>query len=858
MISFNPNSLNLFTNRICMKKWITLGLSLCVTILQAQTTLPAAWNFSTPGITAPPVGWSLDNSRAGGTGGQTYAFGTGDNLSCRFDAAGENLVVFFADKPGQLSYYVSPQNAGNPWSGLFEVQESTDGSVWSNLRTFTSQSTTTTNFTNGKRTDNLASTTRYVRFVFTTKTSGNFALDSVLIQPAPPPVNASIQIKQNGNVIVGGSTFVVGNTSATTFTIENKGTGQTLYLDSVSFIGTSSSDYSVSNFPDSVSANSSAIFTLNFSPAQNGSRKAAMHIYSSDADRSNYTINLYGIGGNLASEPAQAPALNLSNKMAYGFDLTILPPVQVPEHYIVLMYKGGTGIDKPLDGVTYKRGDYIGSAQVLYVGDSAGMVRPTHIFANTIYAMNAYSFNGPSGFENYYTTNAGFRALTTPGKSMGTYYNGINSNAPNFVSTLTQKINPHDTIYYSQYISRFVNPFIVRDTSGGKKVVNCVYTTLPYVYNEPFLFWNGTNGATLTREHTYPQSWMPTRSLPTWPNAANGKELPEYNDLHHLFPADQAYGNGVRSNYPLGEVVSNPQPSPSGLGVLGKDANGNTVYEPNNEHKGDAARAIFYMCTAYNGISGNNWSIPSTQDQDVLKKWHFQDLPDNWEIARHEFIYAQQHNRNPFIDSINFVCRIDFRNMTWIASPGTCGVDERIVNVTAPYVGEDLKTGDLTLVTWGSNYIDSVKIELYHADTFFAYLGKEAAATNKFFWKVGYHHETLKSNNFKIRITDLHSANFGESDGYFSIDFLLNGLQSIDPEALVSLYPNPAKGTFFVNISSLLKSNSIRIRDLAGRLLMEIMVSNSGLHELKMQNAGMYLVEVETAQGTVRKKVVVE
>ncbi|MFA6262341.1 MAG: endonuclease [Bacteroidia bacterium] len=841
-----------------MKKWIALGFSIYSTFLQAQTSLPAAWNFSSPGITSPPIGWTLDNSRAGGTGGQTYAFGTGDNLSCRFDAAGENLIVFFADKPGPLSYYVSPQNAGNPWSGLFEVQESADGNSWSNLRTFTSQATTTTNFTNGKRSDNLSATTRYVRFVFTTKTSGNFALDSVLIQQAPPPLNASIQIKQNGNVIVGGSTFILGNASATTFTIENKGTGQTLHLDSVSFSGTTPNDYSVSNFPDSIIANGNATFTLNFSAAQNGSRKAAMNIYSNDADRPKYTINVYGIGGNYATEPAQPPVLNTSNVMTYGFDATLLAPVQVPEHYIVLLYKNGAGDDKPMDGVTYKRGDYIGAAQVLYVGDSASLIKPTHILSNTGYAMNAFSFNGPAGFENYYTTNSAFRGLITPGKKPGTYYSGINSGAPNFVSTLSQKINPHDTIYYSQYISRFIQPYLTRDTIGGKKIMNCVYTTLPYVYTEPFLFWNGTNGATLTREHTYPQSWMPTRSLPTWPNDANGKELPEYNDLHHLFPADQAYGNGVRSNYPLGEVVTNPQPSPSGLGVLGKDLNGNTVYEPTDAHKGDAARAIFYMCTAYNGISGNNWSIPSSQDQDVLKKWHFQDLPDNWEIARHEFIYSIQHNRNPFIDSINFACRIDFRNMTWIANPGSCGIDERRVTVLTPNGGQDLKSGTITLVMWDSYAIDSVKIELYHADTFFAYLGKEEAAREKFFWKVGYHTETLKSSDFKIRVTDLHSPAFDLSDDYFKIEFLLNALDEINNTYDLQVYPNPTSGTVYLQALNGLQIQSIRVLDLLGKTHYENSIHADNLAQIQLDKKGMYLVEVVTDRGVVRKRVVRE
>ena len=40
-------------------------------------------------------------------------------------------------------------------------------------------------------------------------------------------------------------------------------------------------------------------------------------------------------------------------------------------------------------------------------------------------------------------------------------------------------------------------------------------------------------------------------------------------------------------------------------------------------------------------------------------------MPDNYEIARHEYIYNLQGNRNPFIDSIDFACFIDFYQMTY-------------------------------------------------------------------------------------------------------------------------------------------------------------------------------------------------
>ena len=54
--------------------------------------------------------------------------------------------------------------------------------------------------------------------------------------------------------------------------------------------------------------------------------------------------------------------------------------------------------------------------------------------------------------------------------------------------------------------------------------------------------------------------------------------------------------------------------------------------------------------------------------QDLLKFWHLNDLPDNYEIARHEYIYSIQGNRNPFIDSTDFACHIDFDNNTYLSS----------------------------------------------------------------------------------------------------------------------------------------------------------------------------------------------
>jgi hypothetical protein len=68
-------------------------------------------------------------------------------------------------------------------------------------------------------------------------------------------------------------------------------------------------------------------------------------------------------------------------------------------------------------------------------------------------------------------------------------------------------------------------------------------------------------------------------------------------------------------------------------------------------------------------ISG---SIPYGQDQNVLKLWNTQDPPDNFEIGRNDFVDSLQSNRNPFIDHPEYICNIDFSNMTYL-SVANCG-----------------------------------------------------------------------------------------------------------------------------------------------------------------------------------------
>jgi hypothetical protein len=272
--------------------------------------------------------------------------------------------------------------------------------------------------------------------------------------------------------------------------------------------------------------------------------------------------------------------------------------------------------------------------------------------------------------------------------------------------------------------------------------------------------WNasGSSGI-LTREHTRAQSTMPSNNAtqnPNWPRSPTNLELPEYNDLHNLFPAHQTLANAPRSNNPFGECVTVTSTSPSGFGKLGKDANNNTVYEPKDTQKGDLARALFYMSVSYNGINGNNWSLPADQGLAILMKWHQQDPPSEEEIARHEYIATIQKNRNPFIDNPSWANLIDFKTMTLITG--------KILTVNAPNGGENLVAGKTTNITWlAANITGKVKLEYTTNGTDFILIDSVNASPATYAWTV----PAVATTTAKIRITtsdnsttDLSNANF--------------------------------------------------------------------------------------------------
>lgn len=678
-----------------MKKIYSLISALALSLSAfAQAPVPTSYDFENGG--AYPTGWTL-NPLGAGTQYYTTSSACGSSAySLKLDTDGENLVIALSSQPGNVTYNIRA-NTGNPstgaWNGDMRIQESPDGLAWTTIKTYTgtggagaggldvnscqSQTATPTN-----------PSSRYIRFILIDKIFGNVCIDDINI--GTPILAIGMRVKQGTNQISNGGfitpiSSAVSSTTLLPLTIENIGTSTTLSVTSAVIAGANASEFvATSTTPFSVNPGSSSSFNIDFTPTAAGTRTATLTYTTSDPNNSTFVVNLYGVGNGLASEPsAQATALTFPVNKTYrikGQFTTATPAVDALGGYLILRNNNGTVSEVPVDGTTYQRGEYIGTSQVVYSGPiltSTGAFSPSYIRASKTYGFAIFTYNGSGSATNYNTTAPLTGSVTTPFSMMpSTEYASINTASTSFLTNLSALINPHSSVFYSNYAPTMIDRFETRDTLITSpvlftRVITCAYSGLNRPYNEPFDY----TGLDFSREHTYCHNWMPT-------NPADNPEKPEYNDQHHLYPTKQVNVNAVRSNFPLGEV----DPSKIASSYLACTSGSNTanefVFEPRAAHKGNAARAIMYVATAYNGISGNNWKLKNPisttapniilygQDQNILKKWHFQDLPDSYDRSRNDFLDSLQGNRNPFVDSVRYACYIDFSNMTYIAYTG--------------------------------------------------------------------------------------------------------------------------------------------------------------------------------------------
>ena len=672
-----------------MKNNLLLTFCLFTAIfLNAQTTVPTSWDCSSG---TPPTGWTFND--LGGTGGTNYTGSAScdGNSSLRMNFDEESLVIFFGEQPGTISYQING-NTGNTaaWQGNFLVQESVNGTNWTTIKAYSTAGAElsvgngaclneTYNFSNPQ--------SRYLRFYYETKVSGsNVRLDEISI--AEPIITAAtIAVNASGNTVLDGGVAPPFGGNGVTYTIANEGTEETLTITGITLGGTDAGTFAVTSpsLPASILPGASLDLTLSFNPnTGQASHTASVQIASNDASNPEFNFTIYGVNGLFATEPAQEVSaiqfpINKSYRTQVDFNGNAVASDALGG-YVVVRSENGPVDTAPQDGIVYQRGQSIGNAKVIYSGrpsnDNVSIV-PTYVLAGKTYHYAAFPYAGSFGFTNYLNAINSVSITSLATMQNPNEYAGIAASNTTLVSDLYNLINPHFEQFYSNYAATMINLFTTRDTLATvgattfNRVVDCVYSGEKRLYNEPF-DWSAYD---YSREHTFPHSWMPS---------FNNQDTPEYSDYHNLYPAKQTNVNARRCNYPLGEVVTPMSPPQVYLDCeLGRDANGNMVFEPRDVHKGRAARSLMYMAVCYSASNqlfsfnnpigevclSNNITYP--QDQNLMKKWHFQYPPDAFDMSRNDFLDSLQENRNPFVDQPDLACYIDFGTLTHISNPPT-------------------------------------------------------------------------------------------------------------------------------------------------------------------------------------------
>lgn len=286
------------------------------------------------------------------------------------------------------------------------------------------------------------------------------------------------------------------------------------------------------------------------------------------------------------------------------------------------------------------------------------------------------------------------------------------------IITSGHQVNSYDALY-NAYPSTDTDKFFEDD-----RTVLDMYSERPLAA-DPYNYTHGVKkcgnysveGDCYNREHVIPQSLF---------NEAS----PMVSDLMFIRPTDGKV-NGLRSNYPFGEVTN---PTSSGttlngskLGPNTTQGYGGTVFEPIDEFKGDIARMFFYFVTRYesrlssfetgNMLGGS--AFPGLQNWELatLLTWHNEDPVSIQEIDRNNNSYTFQNNRNPFID------RPEFVDLIWGASA---------TDNTPPSAPTALSVGAVSYnsvaLTWNASTDD---VKLFNYDVYVnGVLNKTVTKTN--------------------------------------------------------------------------------------------------------------------------------
>ena len=278
------------------------------------------------------------------------------------------------------------------------------------------------------------------------------------------------------------------------------------------------------------------------------------------------------------------------------------------------------------------------------------------------------------------------------GIPIGYYNSALGQHDEDLMTALRNIIRNHTEVSYS---SGLLNAFSIADTDDEGFIID-IYSNCRYKPSD-----NGSSASNVgegyNREHSFPRSWF------------GGEVQPMNTDVFHIYPTDIRV-NSQRGNNPYGVCANGTRLSYGNYVAKGKLGNSTypgytgTVFEPDDEYKGDLARTYFYMVTCYKNelpywpgssqlnYSANGYKAFSTWSINMLMEWTRLDPVSEKEIKRNDAVYGIQGNRNPFID------HPELAEYIWGNKQGeSWGGEDPSPQITAPQDGLAFEMGTCTV-----------------------------------------------------------------------------------------------------------------------------------------------------------------
>lgn len=235
------------------------------------TSLPLTFNGTKSDIS------STEGLYDGNIGTKNYS----GKANLQFDETNAFLLAAFNEEPGSLTYYIN--NNGIDGDFVFDVESSTDGSTWNNLKRYNS-SNTIPNSAKEERIETLPQGTRFVRWIYTQKADGNVGVGTITIYKkiTDPIVNvspASITLASEEGVATTGKATVTGQNLTETLNVSIVKGGEEFSVNPESLEAAA------------VMADGGAEITITYTPADGGKDTAMVVVAHGDVKD---TLSVYG------------------------------------------------------------------------------------------------------------------------------------------------------------------------------------------------------------------------------------------------------------------------------------------------------------------------------------------------------------------------------------------------------------------------------------------------------------------------------------------------------------------------------------------------------------------------------------